>query len=631
MIFLVETVARMSLREAFFWLADPDSFNSARYSYLWMLCLCGLLYAITNRLAWSCALGSLVVLLLAAIHAGKMLILQQPLVPGDFLLIGLVLDIWSSAYFPFGFQQVVFFVLVCALVAVCARWFMAGVRMSARIRLVVGGIALLGLYYYTVNARVAAARTVPVDKKLTVAWTPEDNHAIDSVTGVSVQNPDFSVAFNYKNFGFIAGLFQNLTMTITGTDTLEDYTREGVEAAWGRFFDLRDQESERLPSVALEADLRPHVVVVLMESLWDPTWLQGVSIHPDPLAAFRRIAASSNAVPFLAVSPIFGGYTCNAEFELLSGMAMGLLPPQLVPHRQSFRGQVTTLPAVFKHNGYTTRAIHPFLPEFWNRNLIYPLIGFEEFTHIGNMKNRGVRGKFISDDALADEIISTVEASPGPAFVFAISMQNHSPYGDHRYGDVERETITVHEGKIKEHALRDYVHGVRDADAMLDKLTRHLADEERPVLLLFMGDHQPSLVPADATPGEFIQRIKPGYVETGLAVKARYFNLALLWSSRGDLPVLPGPALSMAALPSMILRHVNLPLPPFMELSNRVFAGYPVLHNGWGLRADGSTHLFRDGDPGVPLLEDFRIITHDILLGRDDSRRILDDRHIPRM
>lgn len=613
---LVEIVARISGWAALEWLTDPASRESVRFGYLWLLFLGGFLYALTNRLPWSSVAGALVVMLAAAVHAGKMLILQQPLLPGDVLLVGLVIEIWSSAYFPFSASQVMMFALMVGLVMALGRWGLPDKRLSGRVRLAAVLVTLPALYYYTTFVSAAASRNVPMDQKLTVVWDARHNEEARHPGKLGIQNPDYSVAFNYGSFGFIAGFLQNLHPAKGGEAPPEGYAAEQVARIWERYAaESRDDAA----GTSLPPDEQPHVVVVLSESFWDPLWLDGVTITPDPLPSFRRITGGPDALAFQAVSPIFGGYTCKAEFELLSGMAMGLLPQQLVPHRKAFGEQVTTLPAVFKRHGYTTRAIHPFLPEFWNRNLIYPRIGFDSFTHIGTMKHRDVRGKFISDDALAEEIISTIESATGPAFVFAITMQNHSPYGDHRYGEVEPENVAVNKGTIDVNALRDYVHGIRDADAMLDKLTRRLANESRPVLLLFMGDHQPSLVPADAMPGDFVQQIKPGYVPPALAVKARYFNTALFWSNRGDVPALPGPAVSMAALPSLILQHVKLPLPPFMDYSRRVFAGYPVVHNGWGLQADGNTTLFINGNTGNPLLEDFRIISHDVLLGKNFS------------
>ena len=48
-------------------------------------------------------------------------------------------------------------------------------------------------------------------------------------------------------------------------------------------------------------------------------------------------------------------------------------------------------------------------------------------------------------------------------------------------------TVRVDLPSISAAGVRDYVHGVRDADAMLDTLTRRLAASERRVLLVFLG------------------------------------------------------------------------------------------------------------------------------------------------
>ncbi len=617
---LIETISRLSLRETLQWAFRPDSGDCLRFNYLWLVLLFLLLYSLLNRLRWACLLTFALTVGLAVIHAGKMLILQQPLLPGDFALTGMVLNVWSSAYFPFDAGQVGWFAFVAAAWASVSLILLPDWRLGRKRRILMGVTAAAGLLYCSWNVTTMASREVAYEQKLTVAWNPDRNHEAGSDQHLGVQNPDYSVSFNYRSFGFLAEFFQNIGKPLDGSAIPAGYSKAEVQRIW-----REAAGAAPAPPPALPPEERPHVIIVLAESFWDPNLLEGITINPDPLAAFRRITAGDRASAITVVSPIFGGYTCKAEFELLTGIPMGVLPLTEVPHRSHFGAQVPSLPKVFKEQGYHTVAIHPFLPEFWNRNLIFPAIGFDQFLHLGNMRHREVKGKFISDQALASEIIDTVEASAGPAFVLAISMQNHSPYGDRRYGDVEQDIIAVPDSKLDLNAVRDFVHGIRDADAMLDRLTRHFTNSRRPVQLLFLGDHQPNLIPWESRPGSVMQDIKNDALFPGLAVKARYLGHALLWSSRGDRPPTLATPLSMAGLPALVMRQAGMNLPPFYQLSSQVFQKYTVLHRGWGLTGDGKVEIFRETFDD-PLLRDYQMISYDLLLGKQYSRNASGER-----
>ena len=61
-----------------------------------------------------------------------------------------------------------------------------------------------------------------------------------------------------------------------------------------------------------------NVHIVLLESFWDPALLKRANYNRDPLApGFRRLWERADHSQ--ALSPVFGGYTANAEFEILCG------------------------------------------------------------------------------------------------------------------------------------------------------------------------------------------------------------------------------------------------------------------------------------------------------------------------
>ena len=615
LVLTAETVARLSLADALRWVALPESANTLRFTFLWFLFAWLFVFAAINRLRGAAVLLLAAVLAVATLHAGKLILLQQPLVPGDITLLGSTTGIWSAAYFPFTWPQVAgFLALLAGWILFCRRglprW-----RLDGRRRLLLLAASGAALFAFTRYAALLAAREVPPERKLTTVWRPESNTSGRLRTLPGIQNPDFSAAFNYTSFGLVAGFLHNLNRPrAVDRAGLPDDPR-AVARAWTNLA----AGTEAAPAQAATGG-PPHVVIVLSESFWDPTALEGLAIDPDPLPEFRRLATGPNGCAVDTVSPIFGGYTCNAEFEVLTGIAMAALPARIVPHRHGFKGWVPALPSVFKEQGYATIAVHPFLPDFWNRNLVYPRIGFDRFIHIGNLRHQEVKGKFISDSAAADEVIALLDEATAPTFLLLITMQNHSPYGDRRYGEVETRSVTITSPTLHADSVRDYVHGLRDADAMLGKLTSHLAGMDRRVLLLFLGDHQPNLIPPGSTPGAFTQRLRETAGRLPVpSVTGKHQGVALLWSSRGPAPEPPPGPVSLAALPARLLREAGLALPPFFRISEQVFHAYPVLNRNWGVSEAGALRAF-----GYPLpeglLRDYQVICQDILLGRNHSR-----------
>ena len=102
----------------------------------------------------------------------------------------------------------------------------------------------------------------------------------------------------------------------------------------------------------------------------------------------------------------------------------------------------------------------------------------------------------VTDDSMADQIIQQYESmkssSDKPIFLHAVTMQNHTNYNKDNYPDDERVKVLSHPAGLKPStvgALEDFATGIRDADAMLGKLTEYFSQVDEPVILVFWGDH----------------------------------------------------------------------------------------------------------------------------------------------
>ncbi len=178
---------------------------------------------------------------------------------------------------------------------------------------------------------------------------------------------------------------------------------------------------------------KPNVIFIMNEAFWDPTLLKNVKFSEDPLPTVHRLQKEMTS-GFL-LSPQFGGGTSNVEFEILSGQSMSFMPAGSVPYQQYISRPLPSLASYFKSQGYASTAIHSYERWFWNRENVYRYMGFDEFISKEGFDNPVNKGAFIADDEVSRRIIQEVEENEEPTFIYAVTMQNHGPYDDNRYGD----------------------------------------------------------------------------------------------------------------------------------------------------------------------------------------------------
>lgn len=87
--------------------------------------------------------------------------------------------------------------------------------------------------------------------------------------------------------------------------------------------------------------------------------------------------AENTVTGYLNVS-VCGGNTANTEFEFLTGNSMAFLPQGSIPYQQYITKELPALPAYLASLGYETVATHPYYADGWDRDKVYPLLGFSE-------------------------------------------------------------------------------------------------------------------------------------------------------------------------------------------------------------------------------------------------------------
>jgi phosphoglycerol transferase MdoB-like AlkP superfamily enzyme len=326
----------------------------------------------------------------------------------------------------------------------------------------------------------------------------------------------------------------------------------------------------------------------------------------SPIENLERISADHPS--FRLISPTFAGNTSLMEFEVLTGLFNAFLPEGGIPFDHYLNRQTPSLAWILKHYGYRTVAVHPFHDWFWNRNVVYPNLGFSEYISIKNFSEAATKGMYISDEALVDKIIETIEFTDGPYLIHAVSMQNHGPYFSGRYGEDEVNVRSNLPDWLR-HELGVYLAGLRDADLQLARLVDYLSKRQEPVICLFFGDHQPSFTPA------FYKEC--GIITEGMASEMLLSEVpGLLWANREDLldtADIPE-QFSAAYLPTIVLHQMGIPLPAYMFYLSQGLINYPVVHRGF-VQDSGGRLTRLDDCRREPYLKGLEVLNFDVLFG----------------
>ena len=245
------------------------------------------------------------------------------------------------------------------------------------------------------------------------------------------------------------------------------------------------------PQMARMAKLKPGQLpdcfLIQEESFCDPRrFLPGLS--PDLLANYDRLCAQGAAFD-LAVHA-YGAYTMRTEYEVLTSIAPEDLGSCVFHPYWTVASQPSwSCVRFFKSLGYRTVCVHPFARDFFYRRQAIPNLGFDEFIALDNFPNPRTFGPYVSDRSVAECLLALQRATFQPLFCFAITMENHGPWGEGRLDPALLSGILP---KADSDIARYLVH-IRNADAMFGFLAAELEKSGKHALLGVYGDHLPGL------------------------------------------------------------------------------------------------------------------------------------------
>jgi hypothetical protein len=221
-----------------------------------------------------------------------------------------------------------------------------------------------------------------------------------------------------------------------------------------------------------------NVHLVVMESFVDVRLFKKVRFSEPPLAASFTEWADPHVGS--SISPVFGGETARAEFEVLCGVpSLRLYGLEFL----TFTGAETyCLPTILKNSGYHTVLSFPHGPIFFNTRRAYPAIGFEErifgdmHSEPGHESIRQQGESYLNDAELFPQNLEKVRAlvrAGKPFLNYVLTIYGHWPFDidESKFpstitvsGDSEDLRKVTNQMRRRTEALDAYVQGLREAD-----------------------------------------------------------------------------------------------------------------------------------------------------------------------
>ena len=381
------------------------------------------------------------------------------------------------------------------------------------------------------------------------------------------------------------------------------------------------------PSLAVASKQAPgvkaftprNIHIVLLESFWDPSVLKKAKYKQNPLSPeFRELWKSAGYSH--ALTPVFGGFTANSEFEALCGFPV---TKNAVKFERQLLNDAPCLPRILADKGYRAIASHPNVPVFWNRVNAYQRMGFQTYWSLQDFVQDDMNREFLSDSSLYRQVLEKLSGSMNagqPVLDYIVTYFGHWNYPLNE----SRPNKLSSPSPIEE--VSSYANTVYYKSRELMVFINDLRKLDPDGIIVVFGDHLP-----------FLGENFAGYVESGVLTANRSDFSPAMFKAYVSTPMLiidgkRGPvkfgSLPLYQVPKLLLGLLNYNEPSIMDytapLPNLRVRTLPGLH--FNMQADGTVELCKDPpfseacQASSRWLENIAAVSNDLFMGRQFTR-----------
>lgn len=290
---------------------------------------------------------------------------------------------------------------------------------------------------------------------------------------------DFNLVDTYNKNGFLYSFYKSTDLFLSSVVTSNYDVNKVLEIKEK----LKDVSKNTTPP-------DENIILIQLESLFDPTKLKGVKFSSDPLKNLHSLSKNNKSGEIIV--PVIGGGTIQTEFEVLTGINIKNLYSRMPYLNILNHNQVETIANIFREYGYSSTGFHNYFSTFYNRVKAYENMGFEKFVPLESISGREKNDNFwYKDTLLIDEIINTISQTENKDFIFGVTVEAHGPYNTYINEDITVESDILNEKERIE--LQNYVNIIKNVDDFIVDLIYALNKTNENYTLIFYSDHLPAL------------------------------------------------------------------------------------------------------------------------------------------
>lgn len=553
-------------------------FMAAFFNIILFELIAWILYFVTGRAKWALRAVFIVAMVFGLINHYVMLFRSTPFVPWDIFSIGTATSVASNYDFAPTAGVIVVTVIFIALIMLM-HFVDFRIKWKFRFRLILTVLGLIALCLF-VNA--LQDEDFQTDNYLyPFLFTPA---YMTKVNGMAVTFAmDLKFVAVDKPDGYSRQKAKELLDSYSGTDDNSDAAAASDNSATIDEDADKDNATNNAANntAIIDKSDYPNIIVVMDEAFSDLSVLGDFDTNTDYMPFVHSLEkGNENTITGYLNTSVCGGNTADTEFEFLTGNTMAFLPVGSIPYQQYIKSTTPSLASYLKSIGYATYAQHPYYGSGWNRDTVYPLLGFDNLSFMQDYSNQRFVRKYISDETSFDRIIETYENKPDgkPAFIFNVTMQNHGGYTDTYYGF--DNTVTA--DKLNNSALDQYLSLIKMTDEDLKNLIEYFSNVDEKTIVVFFGDHQPN----DTVASSVLAANGLDYNNlSNEELKLRYQVPYVIWANY-DIDEAAGKDTSVNYLAANVLKAAGVPTNDYQSFLLKLQEEYPIIS---AVRTDKTT------------------------------------------
>lgn len=357
----------------------------------------------------------------------------------------------------------------------------------------------------------------------------------------------------------------------------------------------------------------PNIIGIMNESFADFDHIAPgkLKTNQDYIPFIRNM--SQNTIKGYVTVSAYGGYSCNSEYEFLTGNTLGLLPVGSTAFTQFLNEKQPSLVSLLHSYGYTTEGLSGCTSNIWGLKNAYNNLQFDKkifYEDLEKMNNIQEYRGYVTDDYLFQQIEKEfVRKKPDQKlFIWNTTMQNHGGYDVTHKGDIKVLNNDI-SGSAK-NKIETYLGSINKTDEAVQKLINYFSKYPEKTVIVMFGDHYPHIPELfEYLYGKKLDEIS--LKETELMHQTPFF----IWANY-DISAEEINSISLNYLATKVMDVSNLKKSGYQLFLSDMYQELPVV-SGFGYEdKKGKVYSYRVDKEYESTLNDYHILQYNNMFGK---------------